>query len=895
VKNPDGLTSTLTGGFTYDPPAPKLTRVDPDHGPTGGGIAVTVYGLNFLAGDEARIGGAALTGTVEVQGNRITGTLPAGAAGAADVEVRRGGAVVVTAHGLFTYSDPPVILRFHPTEGAAAGGSLIVVQGQRFITGAQLKIGGVNATGLSTGPATIVGAVPPGTDGASVEVKVVNPTGETAVATGTFTYRAYGIFGSAKQGGLPIEQGWVRAFGAEHEAEVGAGALGPQGVYFTRLPGPGAYKAVVVDTGPTEGEATWTGDGRSLLRSSRLDVPGAVRHDFDSVGPGLPIFGTVKDGAGAPVVGARIEIDDAEFDDLTAVTESVAGGAYLASVPAVGRYRVRASFHPAGLGTVFFPGVRAKALAEPVDPAAETATDIVLAQGGFISGTVHDAAGPLAFASLDLDDLEAGDAGRFFSRADGSFRFAVPPGAYRLKARPLGSAGTTGPAPSGEGLLAATAPIAVLAGDDPAPFDLPLGELKPVRGRVLLDANGLAVPGARVTAYHYALAGEVSFARAAEDGGYALYLPSGDHKLLAEAPLLASDAPHAAAYLGDRFERRRSRTIGAGGTGGTGATGVDLRLREGAIVEGRVLKTGGAPVAGVRVAIEDAALGGEYLEARTHSDGAFAAAVRGDHKYKAYVDAGSPWFQLVGGVWNGGFVARLDAPEMNAGSGAVADFGDLQPATSAEVSGRVTDAASGAGVPGVSVLFWIHGDGPSYRAVSGHDGRYRASLPASPQGDAYVVEALADGLPFIREFMGGAHNGCGQGAPGAIIVVDGDTKTLDLALDEGASISGVVVDDASSDPVSDLFVQAWLRDDTSGSCCSSHSGLRSGVRADGTFTVRVPVGSWSIRAQPSADSPYPQFGGGYNWAGGSTTCLGGTTFNVTNLNAQLTGAEIRLR
>lgn len=47
----DGGTDTLTGGFTYEAPAPVVESVSPTSGAETGGESVTVTGTGFLEGN----------------------------------------------------------------------------------------------------------------------------------------------------------------------------------------------------------------------------------------------------------------------------------------------------------------------------------------------------------------------------------------------------------------------------------------------------------------------------------------------------------------------------------------------------------------------------------------------------------------------------------------------------------------------------------------------------------------------------------------------------------------------------------------------------------------------------------------------------------------------------
>ena len=47
VKNPDGQSDTLYGGFSYHP-LPKVTKIDPAYGPLAGGTPIVIVGENFF-------------------------------------------------------------------------------------------------------------------------------------------------------------------------------------------------------------------------------------------------------------------------------------------------------------------------------------------------------------------------------------------------------------------------------------------------------------------------------------------------------------------------------------------------------------------------------------------------------------------------------------------------------------------------------------------------------------------------------------------------------------------------------------------------------------------------------------------------------------------------------
>ncbi|MBI4553395.1 MAG: fibronectin type III domain-containing protein [Candidatus Latescibacteria bacterium] len=91
VTNPDGQFDTLNNGFTYvappPPPAPLITAIIPNSGPTTGGTPVMITGQNFKAGATVTIGGAAATTVTVVSADTITALTPPGTAGERDVVV----------------------------------------------------------------------------------------------------------------------------------------------------------------------------------------------------------------------------------------------------------------------------------------------------------------------------------------------------------------------------------------------------------------------------------------------------------------------------------------------------------------------------------------------------------------------------------------------------------------------------------------------------------------------------------------------------------------------------------------------------------------------------------------------------------------------------------------
>src|SRR5579883_652221 len=178
---------TLKNGFTYTGPV-TVASISPSSGPTAGGTSVTITGSGFVPGTTVTIGGASLANTSIVSLTQITGTTPAGAAGAANVVVTNStGTATLT--GGYTYVSPsavkPTISSITPNTGSNLGATPITITGSNFIAGTTVTIGGAAVTSLTiVNSGTITAGTPAGTNGAQPVVL----TTANGVANSTFTY-----------------------------------------------------------------------------------------------------------------------------------------------------------------------------------------------------------------------------------------------------------------------------------------------------------------------------------------------------------------------------------------------------------------------------------------------------------------------------------------------------------------------------------------------------------------------------------------------------------------------------------------------------------------------------------------------------------------------------------
>jgi hypothetical protein len=86
VTNPDLQSDTMVNGYTYTD-QPTVESVVPNSGPSAGGTAVTLTGINYLPGSTVTFDGVPATEVVVVNDTQITCVTPAHPLGAVDVTV----------------------------------------------------------------------------------------------------------------------------------------------------------------------------------------------------------------------------------------------------------------------------------------------------------------------------------------------------------------------------------------------------------------------------------------------------------------------------------------------------------------------------------------------------------------------------------------------------------------------------------------------------------------------------------------------------------------------------------------------------------------------------------------------------------------------------------------
>lgn len=166
--------------------APIITSVDKDNGQIQGGEEVIINGDHFRPNPVVHFGNIKLTSVNYVSANQLIVTAPAGVQGTVQIKVTNDDGQFATAD--YRYYATPEITTITPNEGPLEGGTKVVINGNYFITGAQVLIDGKPASVTKAGKTQLEVTTPAGTTAKTVDVTVNNPDGTTVTAADAFTY-----------------------------------------------------------------------------------------------------------------------------------------------------------------------------------------------------------------------------------------------------------------------------------------------------------------------------------------------------------------------------------------------------------------------------------------------------------------------------------------------------------------------------------------------------------------------------------------------------------------------------------------------------------------------------------------------------------------------------------
>jgi hypothetical protein len=199
---------TFTGAGIATSPAPVVTRVAPDSGPTTGGTLVTITGSGFAGASKVTFGAVPATTFTVISGTEINAVSPAQpTASVSDVLVSTpmGGTSTAVSADRFTYVTappvtttttspvttitPPAVTRVFPRSGPTKGGTRAKITGTGFAGATRVMFGTIPAERFTIVSGTEITAVSPPQAASVRNIRVATAGGTSStVHADRFTY-----------------------------------------------------------------------------------------------------------------------------------------------------------------------------------------------------------------------------------------------------------------------------------------------------------------------------------------------------------------------------------------------------------------------------------------------------------------------------------------------------------------------------------------------------------------------------------------------------------------------------------------------------------------------------------------------------------------------------------
>ncbi len=170
---------------------PTVTAISTTSGSTAGGTVITVTGTNFVGVTGVNFGAgtnaAAGTKITVASTSKLTVTSPAHAAGRLNLRViTAAGTSAIVDADVFTYVEPPTLLKISPNYGMIEGGNTVALVGN-YLTGAKVTVDNVAvAVTVPAGTTTPTIQMPPHAAG-YVSIKVTTAGGSVSIRYDYYT------------------------------------------------------------------------------------------------------------------------------------------------------------------------------------------------------------------------------------------------------------------------------------------------------------------------------------------------------------------------------------------------------------------------------------------------------------------------------------------------------------------------------------------------------------------------------------------------------------------------------------------------------------------------------------------------------------------------------------
>ncbi|MBJ6725342.1 carboxypeptidase regulatory-like domain-containing protein [Geomesophilobacter sediminis] len=261
---------------------------------------------------------------------------------------------------------------------------------------------------------------------------------------------------------------------------------------------------------------------------------------------------------------------------------------------------------------------------------------------------------------------------------------------------------------------------------------------------------------------------------------------------------------------------------------GSTASGVNAALQKGGSVSGTITAGTGGAITSATVTVYDADSGSYVTSTGTDSSGRYSiSGLSGRFKIEAFASG-----YLA--QWYGGTSQAAASVVAVVPGGAVTGI-DVALARGGSITGKITDRATGAGIPYASATAYDASTGQYVgSAGAGADGTY--TIPGLASG-SYQVSYSASG--YIGQWSGGAGNQ--TSAATVAVTAPNTTSGVNAALLVGASITGTVTDKGTGTGLAWISVIAV-------DVATSNWGRSTYTDSSGNYTISgLPNGNYRIR------------------------------------------------
>jgi uncharacterized repeat protein (TIGR01451 family) len=619
------------------------------------------------------------------------------------------------------------------------------------------------------------------------------------------------------------------------------------------------------------------------------------------------ISGTVCAGAAPPCVvgvnpaiaGALINVSNTStgFTLASAVTD--AAGFFQIDGLAPGNYRVTA--RAAGFATRWFNNQLSFGAATTVTVNGGAITPNISfglpGNSGGIGGkvTLSDGVTPVANASISIRTLSSDFVLGVVTDASGNYNTGriLGAGNYLVRA----SAPGLPPVYFDGAKSAATArPVAVVGNADTPNINIRLSQaVGGISGRVTSATTGAPLAAINVSLFDGATGGLVQVFTTDATGHYdtALSLAPGLYKVT------ASVAGSATVAYNNKFSAATGDPVTV--TAGATTPGIDLALPLFGALTGHVTNAQtGAPLQGVSVGVFDYATNNFITNTPTAADGSYI--ISGLNPLQAYrVQARLAGFGVVYAN-NKGLAATADIVTVPAASSTTLDFALGQ---GGGITGRVTDAATLAGIQGI-IIDIFDGTSTAFSVTSNQNLTPGVSTTTDASGNFNTGRVLAPGTYKVRARFGNVATaylpafyvtGLDLTTATPVTVTAGaDTPNVNIALSKGGTITGTIRDRATGLPIANAGVAAQRF-----SASIQFLNAAATTDANGNFTISgLTPGEWVLGARATGHVLAWYSGDPNNPAtdfSSSTTIpiTGASTFTGADISLQLGGGAIQGR